>query len=117
MAVSRYGGYDIRTYDAFGRERFQEASVRDMNSLAPTGEFALFNNFRGFAHNFMVYGTREELPLQVPGAGETCPACLLYYKFDKPRSETGDSTEVANQVDQLEERRGNFGEAAETANL
>ena len=116
--MSRYGGYDIQTYDAFGRRRFQEASVRDMNELAPTGNLTLFNNFRGFAHHFMAYGRRMELPLQVPGTGQTCPDCLLYYRFDRPESgdHTGDSTMlVPNQVDQDAGRSENFGYGAEDA--
>ena len=56
-----------------------------------------------------------ELPLQVPGAGETCADCLLYYRFDK--AGTGRQAEVENQVEQAAGWGGNFGRPADNANL
>jgi len=76
-------GYEIRTYDSLGRERFLERSEEGMAEQRPDGKMELFSNFRGYARHFALYQAREELPLVVVESGEVADMdCIASYRFD-----------------------------------
>ena len=83
VAVSMEDGYEIRTYDSLGRERFQETAGAKLAEQRPDGKMELFSNFRGYARHFVLCQARIELPLVVVDSGEVADRdCIASYRFD-----------------------------------
>ena len=102
MQLSRDKGYDIRTYDEYGRERYRETRELVMQEQHPTGQMAIFQNLRGYAWNFVFYQSKIDLPMKVAKVGLDLdlkfedPNCLIYYRFDK--NLVNDQTQIINLV-------------------
>ena len=87
MAFSRYGGYEIRVFDFYGREMFKEKTVVGLDVQHPNKELDLFQNFKGYADHFVLFKERKQLPLKIPSTGYSTTNkdsnALISLKFNK----------------------------------
>jgi hypothetical protein len=93
VTLSKTGGYEIKTFDLFGRLKFHELNEREMPEQQPQKVMEIFQNFRGYANHFILCKKIKSLPFRALGeSGE----CELLYSFDADQ-EFNDQVQIGNQ--------------------
>lgn len=87
LKMSKMGGYEIKTFDVFGRMKFHESVQRMMPEQQPQKMMDMFQNFRGYASHFVICKTVKLLPFT------DFADCELAYNFEE-----ADPSKVVNSL-------------------
>jgi hypothetical protein len=59
VTLGRFDGYEIRTFDYYGREMFRENKKVDLEDQDPDKKLYLFQNFKGYADHFVLFKEKK----------------------------------------------------------